>query len=199
MRPTICALEENRSFAPAAERQDDRFLGEVLKLAPQVRAYALVLTRSADEADDLLQDVMLKVMRFRHRFEPGTNLRAWLYTIARNTYLSNRKAGRRMVQDVEGQLAGKLAEAPVQEWRVRHNELMSALDRLPAEARSLLLLMGAGASYEEAASICDCPVGTIRSRLNRARHRLQSELERAERRPRSAQTHSKDRSLAPIN
>jgi RNA polymerase sigma-70 factor (ECF subfamily) len=165
---------------PPERRPGDPMLDEVIGLLPQLRAYALMLTRTSEQADDLIQDVLVKVLRFRDRFEPGTNLKAWLFSIVRNTYLGGKRRHWRMVQDVEGQLAGKLSEAPAQEWRLSHNDLVAALDKLPADSRSLLLLIAAGTSYEEAAEICACPIGTIRSRLSRARSRLQAALDGGE-------------------
>jgi RNA polymerase sigma-70 factor (ECF subfamily) len=150
----------------------DPFMQEVLALTPKLRAYAAGLTGCPERADDLLHDTLVKVIRFRHRFEPGTNLRAWLYAIVRNSYLTNLRQRSRLCEDPDGRLSAELASAPTQEWRLRHRELLRALLMLSPDQRSLLMLIAGGSSYEEAAEVCGCPVGTVKSRINRARHRL---------------------------
>jgi RNA polymerase sigma-70 factor (ECF subfamily) len=151
---------------------DDPFLAEVMELLPQARAYATALTGCPDRADDLLHDSLVRVIRFREGFQPGTKLRAWLYSIIRNSFLTDAKRRSRILEDPDGLFSGRLLSAPAQEWRVRHRELLAALQKLAPEHRSVLLLAAGGASYEEAAEICGCPVGTVKSRMNRARRRL---------------------------
>src|SRR5690606_12531850 len=106
-------------------------------------------------------------------FTPGTNMRAWLFTILRNTFYSHHRKLRREVQDVEGEHAARLATRPAQDGHMEFRDFESALDRLPADQREALVLVGAsGFSYEEAAEICHCAVGTVKSRVNRARAKL---------------------------
>src|SRR5205085_10156764 len=103
----------------------------------------------------------------------GTNLRAWLFTILRNTYYTAVVRRRREVRDEDDQYARSLTSAPTQEWGLAIRALQTALEQLPAEHREALILVGAaGLSYEEAAEICGCALGTIKSRVNRARARL---------------------------
>ena len=120
-----------------------------------------------------MQDTLIKAWTNRDKFEPGTNLRAWLFTILRNTYYTNVLRRRREVRDESGEYAGTLKAAPTQDWSVAMHALQTALQQLPDEHREALILVGAaGLSYEEAAEICGCALGTIKSRVNRARARL---------------------------
>ena len=146
---------------------------EVVGLIPALRAFAWSLSHNGSDADDLVQDTLIKAWTNREKFEPGTNLRAWLFTILRNTYYTQVLRRRREVRDETGEYAGTLRTAPTQEWSVAMHALQVALRQLPHEHREALILVGAaGLSYEEAAEICGCALGTIKSRVNRARARL---------------------------
>jgi RNA polymerase sigma-70 factor (ECF subfamily) len=146
---------------------------EVVGLIPALRAFAWSLSHNGSDADDLVQDTLIKAWTNRDKFEPGTNLRAWLFTILRNTYYTNVLRRRREVRDETGEYASTLKAAPTQEWSVAMRALQSALQQLPDEHREALILVGAaGLSYEEAAEICGCALGTIKSRVNRARTKL---------------------------
>jgi RNA polymerase sigma-70 factor (ECF subfamily) len=146
---------------------------EVVGLIPALRAFAWSLSHNGSDADDLVQDTLIKAWTNRDKFEPGTNLRAWLFTILRNTYYTSVIRRRREVRDETGEYAGMLTSPPTQDWTVAMRALQVALQQLPAEHREALILVGAaGLSYEEAAEICGCALGTIKSRVNRARARL---------------------------
>jgi RNA polymerase sigma-70 factor (ECF subfamily) len=146
---------------------------EVVGLIPALRAFAWSLSHNGSDADDLVQDTLIKAWSNREKFEPGTNLRAWLFTILRNTYYTNVLRRRREVRDETGEYASGLRSAPTQDWTVAMHALQDALTQLPDEHREALILVGAaGLSYEEAAQICGCALGTIKSRVNRARARL---------------------------
>ena len=146
---------------------------DVVALIPSLRAFAWSLSHNASDADDLVQEALIKAWSHREKFEPGTNLRAWLFTILRNTYYTAVVRRRREVRDEDDQYARALTSAPTQEWGLAIRALQAALDQLPAEHREALILVGAaGLSYEEAAEICGCALGTIKSRVNRARIRL---------------------------
>ena len=146
---------------------------EVVGLIPALRAFAWSLSHNGSDADDLVQDTLIKAWTNRDKFEPGTNLRAWLFTILRNTYYTNVLRRRREVRDETGEYAETLKTPPTQEWSVAMHALQAALRELPPEHREALILVGAaGLSYEEAAEICGCALGTIKSRVNRARARL---------------------------
>jgi RNA polymerase sigma-70 factor (ECF subfamily) len=145
----------------------------ILKAVPNLRAFAVSLSGNVDRADDLVQETLLRALANIGSFQPGTNLPAWLFTILRNQFRSEYRKRRREVEDVDGKYSDKLKTQPEQMGKIEFAELRQALTRLPDDQREALLLVGAsGFSYEEAAEICDCAVGTIKSRVNRARNRL---------------------------
>ncbi len=145
----------------------------VLAAVPSLRAFAISLSGNVDRADDLVQETLLRALVNIDSFEPGTNLSAWLFTILRNLFRSEYRKRRREVEDGDGTYAESLKSQPEQEARVEFREFRTALAKLPSDQREALILVGAsGFSYEEAAGICGCAVGTIKSRVNRARTRL---------------------------
>jgi RNA polymerase sigma-70 factor, ECF subfamily len=147
----------------------DALLGAV----PALRAFALSLSGHMDRADDLVQDTLLRALANIDRFEPGTNLNAWLFTILRNLFHSEYRKRRREVEDADGGYAATLRAAPGQHAHLDLEDLRAALAKLPADQREALLLVGAsGFSYEDAAAVCGCAIGTVKSRVNRARRRL---------------------------
>src|SRR6266853_1874677 len=145
----------------------------MLAAVPSLRAFAISLCGNVDRADDLVQETLLRAWANLNSFEPGTNMSAWLFTILRNLFRSEYRKRRREVADSEGTYAETLKTQPEQTSRVEFEEFRTALAKLPADQREALILVGAsGFSYEEAAGICECAVGTIKSRVNRARNRL---------------------------
>jgi RNA polymerase sigma factor (sigma-70 family) len=157
-------------------RTDLEFRQGILAAIPHLRAFANSLTFDPDRADDLVQDTVLRAWQNSRLFEPGTNLIAWLFTILRNAYYTEHRKRARMVEDADGLLAARLASPAGQMAHLELQDLRSALMELPTQQREVLLLVAAqGLSYEEVAEICSCRVGTIKSRINRARTRL-SEL-----------------------
>ncbi|MGE0523355.1 MAG: sigma-70 family RNA polymerase sigma factor [Variibacter sp.] len=145
----------------------------VLAAVPSLRAFAISLSGNVDRADDLVQETMLRALANIHSFQPGTNMSAWLFTILRNLFRSEYRKRRREVEDTDGSYADSLKSHPEQVGRVEFEEFRVALGKLPPDQREALILVGAsGFSYEEAAEICGCAVGTIKSRVNRARGRL---------------------------
>jgi RNA polymerase sigma-70 factor (ECF subfamily) len=145
----------------------------VVQLIPALRAFAWSLSHNSSDADDLVQDTLIKAWTNRDKFEPGTNLRAWLFTILRNTYYTAVVRRRREVRDETGKYAATLSTGPTQDWSLAIRSLQTALAQLPDEHREALILVGAaGLTYEEAAEVCGCALGTIKSRVNRARARL---------------------------
>lgn len=146
---------------------------EIVEHLPSMRAFALSLTRNSATADDLVQDTIVKAWSNIDKFEAGTNMRAWLFTILRNTFYSLRRKRSREVADVDGEMAARLSEKPHHDGRLAMNDFRVAFAELPDEQKEALLLVGAsGFSYEEAAEMCGCAVGTIKSRANRGRKRL---------------------------
>jgi RNA polymerase sigma-70 factor (ECF subfamily) len=146
---------------------------ELLKVLPHLRAFAISLCGNVDQADDLVQDTVLRGLSKLDQFEPGTNLQAWLFTILRNIFYTSLRRRRREVEDPDGLIAGRIAVPPEQQGHLDLGDLGTALAKLPAHQREVLLLVGAeGLSYEETARICGTHIGTIKSRMNRARARL---------------------------
>jgi len=140
---------------------------------PNLRAFAASLSGSTQLADDLVQDTLLKAWGHAASFQAGTNIRAWLFTILRNTYYSLYRRRGREVQDVDGVHSARLSVPAGQDGAVDLADFRAALAKLPEEQREVLIMVGAsGLSYEEAAAICEVAVGTIKSRVNRARTRL---------------------------
>jgi RNA polymerase sigma-70 factor, ECF subfamily len=145
----------------------------MLAQLPTLRAFAVSLCGNFDRADDLVQETLLKAWQNLDKFEEGTNLRAWLFTILRNGYFSELRKRRREVEDVDGKMTASLSVPPAQQGHLDMQDFRKALSTLPADQREALVLVGAvGMSYEEAAGVAQCAVGTIKSRVNRARTKL---------------------------
>jgi RNA polymerase sigma-70 factor (ECF subfamily) len=150
-----------------------RFKDELLAEIKNLRAFAISLSGSVSVADDLVQEALLRAWSKSERFQPGTSLRAWLFTILRNIYYSNYRKRAREVQDSDGVYARRLTVPGDQESHLDLEDFRKAMTKLPAEQREVLTLIGAsGLSYEEASVICGVEIGTIKSRLSRARSRL---------------------------
>lgn len=159
----------------ASEKSD--FKRELTEVVPHLRAFARGLCGRPDLADDLVQETLLKAWAAQDRFEPGTSMRAWTFVILRNAYLTDMRRNRFRGEYDEG-VAERILTAPAgQEEPIHLSDLHRALLTLPAERREALLLVGAGGfSYEEAAAIFGCAVGTIKSRVGRARAALSEML-----------------------
>jgi len=149
----------------------------ILQAVPSLRAFAISLSGSVDRADDLVQETMLRAFGNIEKFTPGTSLQAWLFTILRNLFHSEHRRRKREVEDPDGVWAGGLAVLPDQEAHLDLSDFRTAFATLSSDQREALVLVGAeGFTYEEAADICGVPVGTVKSRVNRARRRLASIL-----------------------
>jgi len=154
-------------------RIDDSVRQEILGAVPGLRAFAISLCGNVDRADDLVQEALLRALANIHSFQPGTNMSAWLFTILRNHFRSEYRKRRREVEDADGHYAESLTSHPEQHGQLELTEFRESLSKLPEEQREALILVGAsGFSYEEAAEICGCAIGTVKSRVNRARTRL---------------------------
>jgi RNA polymerase sigma-70 factor (ECF subfamily) len=153
------------------------FKRELAAVVPHLRAFARGLCGRADMADDLVQEALLKAWGAQDRFEPGTSMRAWTFVILRNAYLTDMRRNR-FRGEYDENVAERILTAPAgQEEPIHLADLHRALLTLPPERREALLLVGAGGfSYEEAAAICGCAVGTIKSRVGRARAALNTML-----------------------
>jgi RNA polymerase sigma-70 factor (ECF subfamily) len=157
---------------------DPAIRDQVLATVPSLRAFAISLCGNIDRADDLVQETLLRALAHIDSFQPGTNMPAWLFTILRNLFRSEYRKRRREVEDADGRYAETLKSHPEQTGRVEFSEFRAALAKLPSDQREALILVGAsGFSYEDAAAICGCAVGTIKSRVARARETLLEMLE----------------------
>ncbi|MDP8917912.1 MAG: sigma-70 family RNA polymerase sigma factor [Pseudomonadota bacterium] len=155
------------------EPVDQAFVSGVMDALPNLRAFALSLTGKVDQAEDLVQDTVLKALTKQDTFEAGTNLQAWLFTILRNGFYSTHRKTSREVEDGDGTHAASMIAIPDQEDKLALQDLSTALEKLPQEQREAIILIGAeGMSYEDAAEALGVKVGTIKSRVNRARNRL---------------------------
>ncbi|MGB3377222.1 sigma-70 family RNA polymerase sigma factor [Allopontixanthobacter sediminis] len=154
------------------------FKRELTEVIPHLRAFARGLCGRPDMADDLVQEAMMKAWAAQERFEPGTSMRAWTFVILRNAYLTDMRRNR-FRGEYDENVAERILTAPADQEEPLHlSDMHRALLTLPPERREALLLVGAGGfSYEEAASICGCAVGTIKSRVGRARATLNSMME----------------------
>jgi RNA polymerase sigma-70 factor (ECF subfamily) len=149
------------------------FERELVEHIPHLRAFARFVTQNSDQANDLVQDTIVRALRAQHQFQPGTNFKAWTFTILRNLHVNNIRRRHVKLESIEDGALDVCAVSPEQEKKLEFQELKVALAKLSPEHREVLLLVGAsGFQYEEAAVICKCAVGTIKSRLSRARNEL---------------------------
>jgi RNA polymerase sigma factor (sigma-70 family) len=150
---------------------------DIVRLIPALRAFARTFCRNSSDADDLVQETLLKALANLDKFERGTKLKSWLFTIMRNTFYTRSKVLGREAPGLEENVSGDAPMAATQEITARAHEVQRALQKLPPHYREVLTLVAIlGESYESAAEICDCAVGTVKSRLNRARHQILQEL-----------------------
>ena len=167
----------NIEIPPSRALSDEEFKTELAQVIPHLRAFGRSLSGSRDLADDLVQETLLKAWAARERFQAGTNMRAWTFIILRNLFLSQMRRAR-FKGEWDDFTAGKLLAAPAgQDRQVELSDLQRALLQLPQAQREALILVGAGGfAYEEAAAICNCAVGTIKSRVARGRAALETIL-----------------------
>src|SRR3569833_2729428 len=167
--------EQVRERAPA---DDEAFKRELVQLIPHLRAFARTLCGDPAAADDLAQDAMMKAWDARASFQMGTNMKAWTFMIQRNQFYSEKRRSWRQSQLDQEAAERTLVAVDDPEAPIALDELRMALRSLPDEQREALVLVGAGGfAYEEAADICNCAVGAVKSRVSRARKALQAALE----------------------
>jgi len=161
----------------SAAANADPFREGLIEALPALRAFARSLCGKRDVADDLVQETMMKAWQARTRFQPGTNLKAWLFVILRNEFYSSHRRAKTVANFAaieslkpDGVEAGQHAKLDLA-------DLMRAFNQLAPEQKEALMLTAGEFSYEEAASICGCAVGTIKSRVSRARKHLQQLIE----------------------
>jgi RNA polymerase sigma factor (sigma-70 family) len=142
----------------------------IVDLIPALRAFARTFYRNPDDADDLVQETLMKGLANIEKFEPGTRMKSWLFTIMRNTFHTRFRVAAREAPGLLDCASSRPVSEASQEWSIQSKEVHGAIQKLPEHQREVLMLIGVlGVSYEETAEICGCAVGTIKSRLNRAR------------------------------
>ncbi len=145
----------------------------MMQYLPQMRAFARTLTGNRERADDLVQDTIIRALNAEQQFIAGTNLKAWMMTILRNHYINGLRRLRLEGDSLDQVPEAMFATAAVQDDKIEFQEVSAALQKMSPEHREVIILISAtGLSYEETAEICGCAVGTIKSRLNRARLEL---------------------------
>jgi RNA polymerase sigma-70 factor (ECF subfamily) len=150
---------------------------EIVTLLPDLRAFARFMCREREAADELVQNTVLTALDKQSQFEPGTNLKGWLFTIMRNRFYSDLRTQRRRPAALDDAAVAPLPAIDNPEATLALKELSSALWKLSPQAREALILVGAGGfSYEEAARLCDCSVGTLKARVSRARKHLSEQM-----------------------
>lgn len=171
--PRAAAGREEQRRTETSEEGRKQFRQHLLAAIPKLRAFALSLASHADYADDLVQETLMKAWNHQNSFQEGTNIKAWLFTILRNEYFSQLRKRRREVEDADGDYASSVVTPGGQESQLDMADLRIALQQLPDDQREAVVLVGAsGFSYQEVAEICHVPVGTVKSRVNRARNKL---------------------------
>jgi RNA polymerase sigma factor (sigma-70 family) len=173
-------LDDTFEPAPSSGHEDQRetrtaprVSAEMVALIPALRAFARTFCPDASDADDLVQETLLKGIANIGQYQPGTRLKSWLFTIMRNTFYTKAKIRKREAPGTADCVSLLPVGEATQEWSVRGGEIERAINSLPPQQREVLILIGVlGVSYEESARICDCAIGTIKSRLNRARGTL---------------------------
>src|SRR5579875_1572403 len=167
--------EGQRASAPRQPGDDDAFKRELVQLIPHLRAFARTLAGDPTSADDLAQDAMMKAWDARESYQMGTNMKAWTFMILRNQFYSEKRRAWRQTQLDQEAAERTLIAVDDPEAPVALDELRLGLAKLPPEQREALVLVGAGGfAYEEAAEICGCAVGTVKSRVARGRVALEA-------------------------
>jgi RNA polymerase sigma-70 factor (ECF subfamily) len=150
---------------------------EVVALYPAMKAFAYRFTKSSTDAEDLAQETIVRALARLDLFEPGTCLKSWMFTILRNHFCTQYKRAKRF--RLASDICEQTFDIPVpsqQEWSLRLSDVSEEIDRLPEQMREALMLIIAGSSYNDAAKVCGCEVGTIKSRVGRARMSLMAAL-----------------------
>jgi len=159
----------------------DAFTDEMTASLPALRSFARSLCRQSDMAEDLVQETMVRAWSSRHTFLPGSNFRPWLFTILRNQFYNAVRKRNRLVTWEPEAAERLLVQEPEQEARIHLEDVEGALSQLPRSQREMLLLIaGAGMTYEEAALAADCKLGTVKSRINRGRAAIRAIIDGGE-------------------
>lgn len=166
-------MKRAKNMTPPPGSEGKSFKTLLLEAVPSLRAFGMSLTGTADRADDLVQETLVKAWDKQSSFQMGSNINAWLFTILRNEFYSQMRKKGREISDSDGLFAAKLASHPEQDGHLDMEDFRRALQQLPEDQREALILVGAtGLSYEEAAEVTGVAIGTVKSRVSRARKQL---------------------------
>jgi len=167
--------DEANASESAAEL--DKLRAEIAEMTPALVAFAHRFVRNNHDVEDLVQETIFRSLRSLHRFSPGTSMKSWLFTIMRNTFCTRYKLARRERIGLPVRVQEHMSTPPSQDWTLQHNDVMEAVRGLDADQKRALMLVAEGTSYADAAKICRCKIGTIKSRVNRAREALRHTLD----------------------
>ena len=160
------------ALGEARSRDEVEFQKQLLAAAPALQRFAISLARERATAEDLVQETLLRAWKNRSSYQHGTNLEAWTFTILRNRFYSDRRKARE-VPDEDGSYAARLISLPEQAGRLDLQDVQAALNRLaPMMRDALMLVTVSNMSYEEVAAVLGCQIGTVKSRVWRARDHL---------------------------
>jgi len=177
-KPPVSGTDTSSGHAPLSAAAEKEFRDGLIDLLPFLRAFARSLCGNRELADDIAQEALAKAWQSRDSFRPGSNLKAWLFTILRNLYYSDRRRAWRQAPWDEAAAERIPSPRGEQTWAVELSDTARAMSNLPDEQREALILVGAGGfSYEDAARISGCAVGTVKSRVARARKALLAALD----------------------
>ncbi|MEO1987170.1 MAG: sigma-70 family RNA polymerase sigma factor [Martelella sp.] len=158
-------------------QQQQQIRGQVVELIPALRAFARTFCSDPNDADDLVQETIVKGIANLDKFKPGTRLKSWLFTIMRNTFYTQIKLRNREAPGGEDCVSGLQQCEATQDWSASGQDILDALSRLPKQYSEIfVLVLVLGESYADAADICGCAIGTVKSRVNRARQMILEEL-----------------------
>lgn len=177
---------------PTFDQMSSEMRLALLEAVPHLRAFARSLTRNRDQADDLVNDTIVRAIAASNQFTPGTNFRAWVFTILRNLFYNQGRRGKARFSSLDELTTNEPMEGAAQEASLEFDDFRRAFFQLPDHHREALILVGAsGLNYEDAARICGCQVGTMKSRVSRARTELRRVLD-------SDAVHTKRTEGAPV-
>lgn len=163
--------------AVSSNENDIRILkDQIAAYTPVLMLFARRFLRKDEDAEDLVQEAIFRALRSVHQFKPGTSLKSWLFTIVRNTFCSRYKVTKRECVGLPDVIQLRMTIPAEQEWKLAHDEVMLAIRGLDPGQQRALMLVAEGTSYADAARMCNCKVGTIKSRVNRARESLKRNL-----------------------
>lgn len=175
--PMIHSHQNDEACVHASDRELDKLRAEIAGMTPALIAFAHRFFHKNSDIEDLVQETVFRSLRSLDCFTPGTSMKSWLFTIMRNTFCTRYKLARRERVGLPVNVQERMSSPATQDWTLQHEDVMAAVAELDADQRQALMLVAEGTSYAEAAEICNCKIGTIKSRVNRAREALRRTLD----------------------